>query len=293
MMGTQKQEFMAFSLRKMPINLLHLSYTCRENALVPGEGAAVLVLDDTGLEEVLFLFEVHGFGHPGEGVVGGGEDGVESELGAAAVGDEVHVLLAECGAEAEEAVGHGVAAVGGFELGCGAEHGADLVLEGLAPEARVLDLDLVDDVDAEVEVDGFVAEDVLVLLGDADHLVAASEREDLREARVEPHAFEDDVEGDEVAEEGLVGCVGAGGEGGIAEALCVLDGPGGFLGDGRDLAIHVEELAFVEAEGLDDVLEGVGVDGLFKGLAKQVLAALGVGEMAIDGEDDVVGDERL
>jgi hypothetical protein len=40
-------------------------------------------------------------------------------------------------------------------------------------------------------------------------------------------------------------------------------------------------------------LEGVGVDGLLKGLAQEVLAAFGVGEMAIDGEDDVVGDERL
>jgi hypothetical protein len=69
---------------------------------------------------------------------------------------------------------------------------------------RVLVLDLVDDVDAEVQVDGFVAQDVLILLGDADHLVAAAEREDLREAGVEPHAFEDNVEGDEVAEEGLV-----------------------------------------------------------------------------------------
>jgi hypothetical protein len=66
-------------------------------------------------------------------------------------------------------------------------------------------LDLVDDVDAEVQVDALVAQDVLVLLGDADHLVAPAEREDLREAGVEPHAFEDDVEGDEVAQESLVG----------------------------------------------------------------------------------------
>ena len=70
---------------------------------------------------------------------------------------------------------------------------------------RVLDLDLVDDVDAEVQMDRFIAQDVLVLLGDADHLVAAAEREDLRKTGIEPHALEDDVEGDEVAQEGLVG----------------------------------------------------------------------------------------
>jgi hypothetical protein len=41
---------------------------------------------------------------------------------------------------------------------------------------RVLDPDLVDDVDAEVEVDALVAQNVLVLLGDADHLAAVAKR---------------------------------------------------------------------------------------------------------------------
>ncbi len=50
-----------------------------------------------------------------------------------------------------------------------------------------------------------VAQDVLVLLGDADHLVAAAKRQDLREARVEPHALEDHVEGDEVTQKRLIG----------------------------------------------------------------------------------------
>ena len=91
-------------------------------------------------------------------------------------------------------------------------HAADLVLERLGPQMRVLDLDLVDDVDAEVQMDALVAQDVLILLGDADHLVAAAEREDLREAGIEPHALEDDVEGDEIAQEGLVGLRRAGRE---------------------------------------------------------------------------------
>lgn len=214
-------------------------------------------------------------------------------MSAAAVGDEVHVLLAEAGAQAEETVGHGVAAVGGFELCGAAEHVADFGLEGVGPEVRVFGFDLVDNVDTEVEVDRFVAQDVLILLGDADHFVAAAEREDLREAGVEPHAFEDDVEGDEVAEEGLVRVAGTGGEGGVAEMLRVLERPCGFFSDGWDLAIHVEELAFVEAEGFDDVLKGVRVDGFFEGLAQEILAALRVGEVAVDREHDVVGDEGL
>jgi hypothetical protein len=40
------------------------------------------------------------------------------------------------------------------------------------PEVQVLDLDLIDDVDAEVQMDRLVAQDVLVLLRDPDHLVA-------------------------------------------------------------------------------------------------------------------------
>ena len=47
---------------------------------------------------------------------------------------------------------------------------------------RVLDPDLVDDVDAEVEVDALVAQNVLVLLGDADHLAAVAKRQDDRES---------------------------------------------------------------------------------------------------------------
>ena len=38
-----------------------------------------------------------------------------------------------------------------------------------------------------------------ILLGDADHLVAAAQRQDLGETGVEPHAFEHDIERDQVA----------------------------------------------------------------------------------------------
>jgi hypothetical protein len=54
---------------------------------------------------------------------------------------------------------------------------------------RVFDLDLVDNVDAEVQMDALVARDVLVLLGDTDHLVAAAERQDLRKNSETPKAI--------------------------------------------------------------------------------------------------------
>jgi hypothetical protein len=44
---------------------------------------------------------------------------------------------------------------------------------------------------------------------------------------------------------------------------------------------------------LDDVLVGVGVDRLLEGLAQQVLAALGRGDVAVGAQHDVVGRERV
>lgn len=50
-------------------------------------------------------------------------------------------------------------------------------------------LSLVDQIDAEVAVHGLVAQDVLVLLGSARHLVLAAQSQDLREADVEEQTF--------------------------------------------------------------------------------------------------------
>jgi tRNA pseudouridine-54 N-methylase len=69
---------------------------------------------------------------------------------------------------------------------------------------RVLELDLVDQVDAEVAVHRLVAQDVLVLLGGAGHLVLAAQREDLREADVEEQAFHQAGEHDQALEQRLV-----------------------------------------------------------------------------------------
>ena len=94
---------------------------------------------------------------------------------------------------------------------------------------RVLDLDLVDHVDAEVQVHGLVAQDVLELLGGAGHLVAAAHGEDLGEAAVEEDAFEYAVVGDEVLQELLVGLRGAGLEGRVGDGTGVLEAPAGLF----------------------------------------------------------------
>ncbi len=57
--------------------------------------------------------------------------------------------------------------------------------------------------------------------------------------------------------------------------------------------VHVEDFAFVHAQGFDTVLVGVGVDRLFEGLAQDVLAALRVGDQAVHGQGQVVGDQGV
>ena len=55
--------------------------------------------------------------------------------------------------------------------------------------------------------------------------------------------------------------------------------------------VHVEDLALVHAERFNTVLIGVGMNGFFKGLAQQVLAAFWVGDQPINGQHQVVGNQ--
>lgn len=158
---------------------------------------------------------------------------------------------------------------------------------------RVFDFDLVDHVDAEVQVHGFVAQDVLELLGDAGHFVAAAHGEDLGEAAVEEDAFQDAVVGDQVAQQFFVGFDGAGFELRIGDRAGVFQAPGGFFRDRWDLVVHVEDFAFIHGQRFDAVLVGVGVDRLFEGLAQDVLAAFRVGDQAVHGQDQVVGNQGV
>ena len=75
--------------------------------------------------------------------------------------------------------------------------------------------------------------------------------------------------------------------------LRVLQRPGRLVRDRGHLAVHVEQLALVEAEAFDDVLEGVGVHRLLERLAQQILPAFRIGQMAVDRQHDVVGDEAF
>jgi hypothetical protein len=66
-----------------------------------------------------------------------------------------------------------------------------------------------------------------------------------------------------------------------------------LVADALHLLVGGEDLALVQAQALGDVLVGVGVDRLLEGLAQQVLAALGRGDVAVGAQHDVVGGERI
>jgi len=260
---------------------------------IPAQRPTSLILDHSGLEEVLLLLQVHDLAHPREGVGGAWVLFLQADLGQAAVGDELEVVLHHRGVHAQYAARHGVTRVFDLQLGTLQDHLGRFVLHLGVPQVRVFDLDLVDHVDAEVQVHGLVTQDVLELLGGAGHLVAATHGEDLGEAAVEEDAFQYAVVGDQVAQELAVGFRGAGFELGIGDRAGVLQAPGGLLRDARDLVVHVEDLAFIHAQRFDAVLVGVGVDRFLEGLAQDVLAALGVGDQAVHGQDQVVGNQAV
>jgi len=205
----------------------------------------------------------------------------------------MHVGFAQRGVQPEKAARHGVPAVRSFQLRRRTDHGADIFLECSRPKMWVLDFDLIDDVDAEVQMDRFVTQDILVLLGDSDHLVAAAKRKDLRKAGVEPHAFEYDIEGNEVTQECLVRLWRSRLEIPVVKVLRVLQRPRRLVRDRRHFSIHVEQLALIEAKAFDDVLEGVRMYRLFKGLPQQILTAFRIGQVPVDRQHNVVGNETL
>ena len=126
----------------------------------------------------------------------------------------------------------------------------DLVAELRRPQVRVLELDRVDQVDAEIAVHRLVAQDVLVLLRGAGHLVLAAEREDLHEAHVEEEPFHHAREDDEALQQlrsvssvPVLKC-------GIGERVDEGDEEVVLVADALHFLVGGEDLALVQAQRL-------------------------------------------
>ena len=179
---------------------------------LPGQCATRLVLGDPRFEEVFLLTQVGLFVEPGQDVLGAGERLGDADLAGSPVGDEAELGDVHFGVVAEDGLLQDVAGVGGFGRFCFVPQCA----QGGRVERQVfLDQQFADDADAEGAVQYLVAHDVLQLLGGAFHQAAPLQREDRREAVVEPAALEDHRE-EEVGEREFVqvgagkseGCIG-------------------------------------------------------------------------------------
>ena len=106
-------------------------------------------------------------------------------------------------------------------------------------------------------------------------------------------SFHDDVEADEVFDETLLARGRVRAEARLHDVRREPHLEGVLLMNRVHLVIHVEHLAFVEAEGFADVVKGVRVNRLLEGLAQEILPCLRVGDVLEDGEHDVVPDKAL
>ena len=214
-------------------------------------------------------------------------------MGQATVGDEVEVLFHHRCVHAQHTSRHSVAGVLDLECSALKNHLGHFFLELFRPKMWVFQFDLVDHVDTKVQMHRLVTEDVLELLRDACHLVAAAHRQDLREAAIEKDALRDAIETNQVAQQLLVSLDGAGAKVGVGQLVRMTNRPRSLFRYRRHLAIHIEYFAFIHAEGLDAVLVCVRMDRLLKGLTQQILPALGIGDQAVDAQHQVIGHQRI
>ena len=252
-----------------------------------------MVLGHALLEEVALLLQVDHLALPWKRVFLVRKQRVQADLHRAAVGDEAQVALEHGRVQAQHSAWHRILGVAVLEVDGLQEQGLQLFAELGRPQLRAFHLDRVDQVDAEIAVHRFVAQDVLVLLGGADHLVLAAQRQDLGEADVEEQAYHQAGEHDDRAQQLLVRFLGAGLQFRIVDDLDERDQELVVVADRRDPIVGVEDFLLVQAERLHDVLVGVGVDGFLEGPAQQVLAAFRRRYVAVGAQHDVVGSQRV
>lgn len=177
----------------------------RRTTLLPAQRATGLVFDHASFKKVAFLLKIDHLRHPREGILFLRVQRFDTDLLATTVGDEAQVGFEHGSVQAQHTTRHRVFGVSVFEFDRFAEEFSNFFAKFRRPQMRIFQFDGVDQVDAEIAVHGFIAQDVHVLLGRAGHLVLATERQDLREANVEEQAFHQASEDDQRLQQRLVG----------------------------------------------------------------------------------------
>ncbi len=140
---------------------------------------------------------------------------------------------------------------------------------------------------------GLVAKDVLILLGSTRHFVLATKSQNLDKADVEEEAFHNAAKDNQRTQEFLIVLKRSRFELWIGQNVDEGDEELIFVTNGCDLVIGIEDLRLVKTERLDNVLIGMGVNGLFERLSKQVLPALGRGNVPIGAKHNVIGSKAI
>src|SRR5690606_4833853 len=216
-------------------------------ALFPAERASGLIFDDTCLKKVAFLFEVDHFRHPRKWIFLMWKQCIDADLLATPIGDEAQVGLEHRRVQAQYAAGHRVFRIRVLKLDGLLEQLRNFFAEGRRPEMRVFELDGVDEVDTEIAVHRFIAQDVHVLFGRSRHLVLAAQCQDLREADVEKQAFHQAGEYDERLQQRLIRLRRARLEVRIRDCVDERNQELILCTYRRDLVIRVEDLGLIQA----------------------------------------------
>ena len=251
-----------------------------------------MVFGDAAFEEVLFFFDVHHFGEPGEGVGDVAVERGEAAVDEAAVGDVVYVVFELGGVEADGSDGEAVADEFFLEADAFSHGGAEVFAEFIGPDVGVFIDEIHEQATEDFDVIGFIAQGVAEHLADAGEFVLAVEREDHAEEAVELGAFHALAEEENVLGEGLL--VGGDGEVDIAaQRAAVRDDEMIFLGDGGDVFEHRFALMWIEAEGGNHVDERIGVDVFLMGVTAEHELELRGGDDAADDVEHVVADDAF
>lgn len=217
----------------------------------------------------------------------------QTELFETSVGDVHHVLVHVVGVEAQDAVRKEVFVVIHLQIHAFDDDVSDLGREVFGQKLSILLEDVQNKVDAELEVERFVAQYPVDHRTEVSKLVSLTERKHDHEARIEPRSLHHDVVCDEVSDEVLFAVDGLDVERGIRHALQIFHDIGFFRLHRRKLEVGIVYFFAVERERFEDVFERHAVIRLFPHLFCDIEMTLRRFEVRIDAESEGTVDDEL
>src|SRR5438093_1134410 len=160
----------------------------------------------------------------------------------------LQVFAEQAGVQAQDTARQTVFGIGDFKFDGLFDKPLQLRLKARRPNLGVLCLDAIDKINAEVQVNRLVTQDVLELFADAGHAVLPVKRKHHHEAAVKEDSFHDDVEANKVFDKSLHPSNRVSAEDGLKNVACQLHLEGVLVANRINLVIHIEEFYIVESQ---------------------------------------------